>query len=68
MFEIKKEVVDIDNDLYVLLRAFKDTGNKFPIRPTKKFYGADKIVHKNGYYFLLEKIIEPEILEEITNK
>jgi hypothetical protein len=66
MFEIKKQVVHWEDKLYVIKRSFRDTG-EIPIRACKKYYQADKIARKDGYYFMLEEIKEVEILEEILN-
>ena len=67
MFEIKTQVVEWNNKLYVIKRSFKDTGELPPLlmKQAKRRYQADVVARKDGFYFFLEEVKEPEILEEI---
>jgi hypothetical protein len=64
MFEIKKQVVQWEDTLWVVKRRIPESYN-IDISEYKTYLGADKVARKNGYYFFLEEIKEVEILEEI---
>lgn len=64
MFEIKKQVVQWEDTLWVVKRKIPESYN-IDISGYKAYLGADKVARKNGYYFFLEEIKEVEILEEI---
>lgn len=64
MFEIKKQVVEWDDTLWVVKRMIPES-YQFDISGYKEYLGADKVAKKNGYYFFLEEVKEVDILEEI---
>ena len=64
MLEIKKQVVEWDDTLWVVKRMIPES-YKFDISGYKEYLGADKVAKKNGYYFFLEEVKEVGILEEI---
>ena len=64
MFEIKKQVVEWDNTLWVVKRMIPES-YKLDISGYKEYLNADKVAKKNGYYFFLEEVKEVGILEEI---
>ena len=55
MKEIKKQVVEWDDTLWVVKRMIPDS-YKIDIPGYKEYLGADKVVKKNGYYFFLEDL------------
>jgi len=63
MFEIKKQVVEWDDTLWVVKRMIPDS-YKIDISGYKEYLGADKVARKNGHYFFLEEVKEVGILEE----
>jgi len=63
MFEIKKQVVEWDDTLWVVKRMIPDS-YKIDIPGYKEYLGADKVAKKNGYYFFLEEVKEVGILKE----
>jgi hypothetical protein len=65
MFEIKKQVVEWDDTLWVVKRMIPES-YQFDISGYKEYLGADKVAKKNGYYFFLEEVKEVDILEEIS--
>ena len=65
MFEIKKQVVNWDDTLYIVKRSVADNGTVKDIQGYKEFLGADKVAKKNNMLFFLEEIKEVDILEEI---
>jgi len=64
MLEIKKQVVEWDDTLWVVKRMIPES-YQFDISGYKEYLGADKVAKKNGYYFFLEEIKEVGIIEEI---
>ena len=64
MLEIKKQVVEWDDTLWVVKRMIPES-YQFDISASKEYLGADKVAKKNGYYFFLEEVKEVGILEEI---
>lgn len=64
MLEIKKQVVEWDDTLWVVKRMIPES-YQFDISGYKEYLGADKVAKKNGYYFFLEEVKEVGILEEI---
>ncbi|MDB4343470.1 hypothetical protein OAA15_00455 [bacterium] len=65
MFEIKKQVVNWGDTLYVVKRTIPDNGTVIDTPGYKDFLGADKVAKKNNMLFFLEEIKEVDILEEI---
>jgi hypothetical protein len=65
MKEIKKQVVEWDDTLWVVKRMIPDS-YKIDIPGYKEYLGADKVAKKNGYYFFLEEVKEVGIIEEIS--
>lgn len=63
MFEIKKQVVEWDDTLWVVKRMIPDS-YKIDIPGYKEYLGADKVARKNGHYFFLEEVKEVGILKE----
>ena len=63
MFEIKKQVIEWDDTLYVVKRSIPDTGIVIDIPGYKEFLGADRVAKKNNMLFFLEEIKEVDILE-----
>lgn len=64
MFEIKKQVVEWDDTLWVVKRMIPES-YKLDISGYKEYLDADKVAKKNGHYFFLEEVKEVGILEEI---
>jgi Zn-dependent oligopeptidase len=65
MFEIKKQVVEWDDTLWVVKRMIPES-YQFDISEYRQYLNADKVAKKNGYYFFLEEVKEVGILEEIS--
>ena len=63
MFEIKKQVVEWDDTLWVVKRMIPDS-YEIDISGYKEYLGADKVARKNGHYFFLEEVKEVGILKE----
>ena len=50
MFEIKKQVVEWDDALWVVKRMIPES-YQFDISEYRQYLNADKVAKKNGYYF-----------------
>jgi hypothetical protein len=64
MKEIKKQVVEWDDTLWVVKRMIPDS-YKIDIPGYKEYLGADKVAKKNGYYFFLEEVKEVGIIKKV---
>ena len=66
MFEIKKQVLNFNDTLYIIKRMIpeKYLTDKDNINHYKEYLHADTVLRKNGFLFFVEKIEEVEIEEE----
>jgi hypothetical protein len=61
-FEIKKEIIEVENELYEVLRKIREEHG--PIIDTwKEHLSADKVFRKDGWLFFCRHIQEAKIEE-----
>lgn len=62
MINLVTQIVDWNNELYVIKRALKETSIKEEfVQEYKEYLGADTVLKKNGIYYFVEKVLEPEL-------
>lgn len=65
MFTISKQVVNWEDNLYIIKRTLKEStmpeefANEY-----KEYIGTDKVLKKNGIYYFAQKIEEAQLVEE----
>ena len=65
MFNLTKQVVNFQDNLYIIKRAIKETNikEKF-VQEYKEWIGCDTILKKDGMYYFAIKIDEVQIIPE----
>ena len=62
MINLVTQIVDGNNELYVIKRALQETKIKEEfVQEYKEYLGADTVLKKNGIYYFVEKVLEPEL-------
>jgi len=62
MINLVTQIVDWNNELYVIKRALQETKIKEEfVQEYKEYLGADTVLKKNGIYYFVEKVLEPEL-------
>jgi len=65
MFTISKQVVNWEDNLYIIKRTLKETSIKEEfVQEYKSHIGADAVLKKNGIYYFVMKIDEAQLVEE----
>ena len=65
MFTIGKQVINWENNLYIIKRTLKETSIKEEfVQEYKEFIYADTVLKKNGMYYFVVKIEEAQLVEE----
>ena len=65
MFNLVKQVVSWEDNLYIIKRTLKES--TMPEEFTneyKEYIGVDKVLKKNGMYYFVIKIDEAQLVEE----
>ena len=62
MINLVTQIVDWNNELYVIKRVLQETKIKEEfVQEYKEYLGADTVLKKNGIYYFVEKVLEPEL-------
>ena len=56
-----KQIVAYNDELYILLRAIKESSNPI-IEDFKQYLNADLVINQNGLHYFLSKIDEAQIV------
>jgi len=64
---IGKEVISYNNNLYELVRVFREKEN-FPITEAKEYYNCDTTLKKEGILYFCRLIEEAQIIEETKHE
>lgn len=65
MFNLNRQVIDFQDNLYILKRIVKEEfiAESF-VTEYKEWIGCDTVLKKDGLYYFVNKIDEAQIVEE----
>lgn len=65
MFNLVKQVVNFQDNLYIIKRMIKETNIKEEfVQEYKEWIGCDTVLRKDGMYYFANKIEEVQIIPE----
>lgn len=64
---IGKEIISYNNNLYELVRTFKDKEG-FPVNEAKEYYNCDTTLKKDGVLYFCRLIEDAQIISEIKDE
>lgn len=62
-YNISKNIINVNDDLFEIKKTFKESTVKDPVG-LKDLFGYDFVFKKEGILYFVNKIEEPEIIEE----
>jgi len=65
MFNIVKQVINFQDNLYIIKRVLRETNIKEEfVQEYKEWIGCDTVLRKDGIYYFANKINEVQIIPE----
>lgn len=65
--DFRTQIISWNDTLYKVKRTISEQ-REFDVHEYAKYIHADKVAKKNGFYFFLEEITEPNEVEYIKNE